>query len=103
AAAGAFVPLWSLQIEEQFYLLIPLLVYALRRETLYRVLQALVGVSLLSRLATYAWAPDNELIQYVLLPTHMDGLALGALIALRFRITPWNVDRRRLSVQTAAW
>ena len=107
AAIGAWpgVPgygsLWSLQIEEQYYLLFPLAVALMKREYLRRLLIAAVILSPLCRVATYLWQPDNVLMQYVLLPCHCEGLALGGLIAIRFRSGPWEISRRKLAVWTA--
>ena len=41
----SFSPLWSLQIEEQYYLLFPWVVYALSRRNLWRVLIACIAVA----------------------------------------------------------
>src|SRR5579871_6022976 len=54
-AGGAFVPLWSLQIEEQFYLLFPLLVRRLSNRNLVRVLLGLFCVSPMLRVLIYWW------------------------------------------------
>lgn len=102
-AEGAYIPLWSLQIEEQFYLLFPLLVHRLRLETLAVILIGLVCLSLLLRICFYQMYPDNKLVEYVLLPCRMDGLALGALLAVRFRLGPWEISRRWLTYMTLLW
>ena len=103
AGGGSLVPLWSLQVEEQFYLLFPLLVHRLRLHTLTRVLFGLCCVSTLLRLFLYWRYPLNELVQYVLLPCRMEGLALGAWVAIRFRQGPWPVNRTRLTVMVVFW
>lgn len=100
---GAYVPLWSLQVEEQFYLLFPLLVHRLRMETLARVLLGLACFSTILRIAIYWWDPANLLAQYVLLPCRMEGLAFGGWIAIRFRMGPWNIPKKRFTVMTATW
>ena len=100
-APGPFAPLWSLQIEEQFYLLFPLVVRRLRPETLVRLLWALVFLSPLLRLALYWAMPGNVALQSGLLPCRMEGLALGALIAIRFRAGPWRIVKWRLTCLTA--
>jgi peptidoglycan/LPS O-acetylase OafA/YrhL len=82
--AGSFVPLWSLQIEEQFYLLYPVVVTLWPRR-LRHVLWAAVAVSLVARYALWWWWPDNAHAPYVLTICRMDSLALGGLLALARR------------------
>ncbi len=101
-AGGAFIPLWSLQVEEQFYLLFPLLIRKLSFQTITRALFGLACFSVLLRLSFYWLLPTNHLIQYVLFPCRMEGLAIGAWIALRFRQGPWPINRRRLVLATCA-
>ncbi|HVX66645.1 MAG TPA: acyltransferase, partial [Bryobacteraceae bacterium] len=107
AAGNCFTPLWSVQVEEQFYLLLPLLIHRLQPRVIARVLIGLACLSPLIRLAIYLGYPTNELVQYVSLPCRMEGFALGALIAVRFRLGPWDIPKRRLSIATvlvtAAW
>jgi peptidoglycan/LPS O-acetylase OafA/YrhL len=103
AAGGAYIPLWSLQVEEQFYLLFPLLVHRVRMETLGRLLLGLACFSTILRIAIYYWNPANLLAPYVLLPCRMEGLALGGWIAIRFRMGPWNIRKNRLMLMTAMW
>ncbi|HET9982620.1 MAG TPA: acyltransferase [Longimicrobiales bacterium] len=76
--------MWSLAVEEQFYLLWPLAVYFLSRRALLRVAFATIAVSLAFRVAWLA-ATGNVMGAYVLLPARADALAVGAALALAAR------------------
>jgi len=74
---------WSLAIEEQFYMLWPLLVSRLTRKALLRLCAAVVLGGLLMRWGLYShglWVAA-----YSLTPARLDGLAIGASIALIVR------------------
>lgn len=87
--------LWSLAIEEQFYLLWPLVVAACGNRRLAGVSIALAFLALALRVGL-ALAPGNHwLAGLVLTPTRADGLALGALVALLAREPGWLARRRR--------
>jgi peptidoglycan/LPS O-acetylase OafA/YrhL len=78
---------WSLAIEEQFYLMWPLLVWCLSRRRLLAVCSAVVAASLVARnmpaaVATQAIAGD---FLYRVTPFRLDGLAAGAVVALLVR------------------
>lgn len=74
---------WSLAVEEQFYILWPLIVFKLKRETLIKVACAGVIVALLLRFLLILKV--SFLPAYMLLPARMDALLVGALIALWLR------------------
>ena len=76
--------LWSLAVEEQFYLLWPFVVLALSRRHLMRVCAGAVTASFLIRCGMRAFHATPEMV-YLLLPTRMDGLAVGAAIAIAAR------------------
>lgn len=86
ARHGQFAPSalgvsWSLAIEEQFYLVWPPVVLLLGRKRLIQLCVFLIGAAFVWRLALVRMNLNPQSI-YVLLPTQMDGLAAGALIAL---------------------
>ncbi len=83
--AYVLAPLWSLAIEEQFYLVFPFLVFRLRRDRLRKALFLAIGGALLFRIVTALVWPVNERIQYLATPSRVDELALGALMALGMR------------------
>ena len=70
---------WSLAIEEQFYLIFPLVVHVVSSRTLPRLLVALLVLCPVGRVIAYALG--DELGYYVLMPLRADILAIGALIA----------------------
>lgn len=89
-------PLWSLAIEEQFYVLFPLLVASLSREGLRKALIGLLLFAPLFRLATLGLFEANEKFQYVFTLSRVDVLALGGLLAIRVR-EPGVANHRSLA------
>jgi peptidoglycan/LPS O-acetylase OafA/YrhL len=75
---------WSLAIEEQFYLVWPLVVSRLGRDALLRVCAGLVVLAPLCRLAL-SLGSSSELAPYVLTPARLDTLAIGAFLAVASR------------------
>ena len=75
------LPMWSLAVEEQFYLLWPLAVFWLNRKQLIYCASAMLVLAPLLRWVCTPLFHDHFAI-YMLLPFRMDTLAAGALIAL---------------------
>jgi peptidoglycan/LPS O-acetylase OafA/YrhL len=76
--------LWSLAVEEQFYLVWPLAALFMSPATLRRTAVACIAAAEICRIAFLfhsTYGPAN----YVLLPTRMDTLAAGALLACVYR------------------
>lgn len=83
-ATSSFVDhFWSLAVEEQFYLVWPFLVFMLSRRAMLRLCVVMVASALLVRTALFA--NDAAMAAYVLTPSRMDALAVGAMISLAAR------------------
>jgi peptidoglycan/LPS O-acetylase OafA/YrhL len=80
----ALSPMWSLAVEEQFYLLWPLLVYFLGRKGMWRFSISLLLIAPLLRFGL-TFITKTHFPIYMLLPTRVDLLAWGAvLVMLRY-------------------
>lgn len=77
---GSLGHTWSLAVEEQFYLLWPLLVYFSSKRTLKIIIGSLLLLTPMVRLVFWA-ATDNVFYQNALLITQVDALAFGSLVA----------------------
>jgi peptidoglycan/LPS O-acetylase OafA/YrhL len=99
--AAILTPLWSLQVEEQFYLSFPFLVWAAKRRTLAGILLcALIG-ALLLRVVLVIAVPKNLMGTYTLMPARMDALAMGGLVAIIMRESPDWLKGRWIGWMTA--
>jgi peptidoglycan/LPS O-acetylase OafA/YrhL len=78
------VPLWSLSVEEQFYVLWPVVVWWCSRRVLVWVCVSIVIGALGLRLLLTAVGVDWLAI-YMMTPTRADALAAGALVAALLR------------------
>lgn len=84
-----FGHLWSLSLEEQFYLLFPVIVYFLSRKQLLYTAIAIIILTPIIRYAGYEWMmsvnPDHKWASvnlYRMAPFQMDSFAIGCLLAL---------------------
>ena len=76
--------LWSLSIEEQFYLLFPLAVYLLPRRRLGVLAVAVIVLSIVAR-ALMARAGESWFMGYFMTVSRLDGLGMGVLLAILAR------------------
>ena len=82
AQTGHFTPnflnvTWSLAIEEQFYLTLPLIIRLTPPRRIPQVTLACAVAAPLLRTALYLWHPYGAVAAYVLMPCRMDALMLG--------------------------
>jgi len=91
---------WTLSIEEQFYLVWPLIVWRCSRRTMLGVAGAVAVGALLLRIAivTATTSPDSA---YALFPCRLDGLAVGAILALGLRGPGGEAALRRWVIPAA--
>ncbi|MGH9775207.1 MAG: acyltransferase family protein [Candidatus Acidiferrales bacterium] len=91
---------WSLAVEEQFYLAVPLLIRFLSARRLVQVLIATLAVGPLLRWITFV-APGHvfDKAYYVLMPCRADALGLGVLAAIIWRSAEgrrWLQEHKKL-------
>jgi peptidoglycan/LPS O-acetylase OafA/YrhL len=81
---------WSLAVEEQFYLTLPVLVRTLNLRRLVTVLCAGILLAPALRIALWALWPARYLSWYMLMPCRADALLLGVLGAMALRDPSWR-------------
>ncbi len=87
--SGIFTHLWSLSLEEQFYIAAPLAVFFMKRKHLIYLCLAIIIISPILRFGGYWWLEsinsDKSWIAinlYRMTPFQLDSFAFGALLAL---------------------
>jgi peptidoglycan/LPS O-acetylase OafA/YrhL len=92
---------WSLAVEEQFYLTLPLVVRLVSRRRLPIVLGAGVAFAPILRFVLHTLWPNDPVAWYVMMPARADALLLGVLGAMFIRdarCCEW-LKRRQASLQ----
>ncbi|HTF35296.1 MAG TPA: acyltransferase [Myxococcota bacterium] len=93
---------WSLAIEEQFYLVWPLLVYVTSRRQLIWICSGILVGALAMRLAIAWYGTPNPIFLYTFTPCRLDELAAGALIAA-LAVDEANIPRLARWSRPALW
>jgi peptidoglycan/LPS O-acetylase OafA/YrhL len=86
---------WSLAIEEQFYLTLPLLVRFFPRRRLASAVVTGICLAPLTRIVIRHIWPHNWVACFVLMPCRADALLLGVLAAILLRDEQWKTKIRR--------
>lgn len=85
-----FSALWTISVQEQFYLFWPLLFIALRASARSAFLVGMIGVALLFRGGMWAAGMGSDVAFFTLPFASFDALAAGSLLAMaQGRLTPW--------------
>ncbi|MDN4986745.1 acyltransferase [Bradyrhizobium sp. WYCCWR 13022] len=82
---GAASVTWSVAIEEQFYIVFPIIVYLIPRKYLIHLLICVGISSILARAACFLLYPQNAFAPYVATCLRLDGLCAGGILAIAYR------------------
>ncbi|HET9623105.1 MAG TPA: acyltransferase family protein [Kofleriaceae bacterium] len=93
-------PVWSLAIEEQFYLTFPLVVRLTDPAKLGRRLVGVAVLALALRIVTTELVPDRERVQYLFTLCRLDTIAIGCLLAVLVRSPRYAAIRARITQLT---
>jgi peptidoglycan/LPS O-acetylase OafA/YrhL len=93
--AGALGITWSLAIEEQFYLTLPLLVRFLSGRKLLVCVLTGIFLAPVARMTLLHYWPHNWVAAFALMPCRADALLLGVLAAILLRDERWTERLRQ--------
>jgi peptidoglycan/LPS O-acetylase OafA/YrhL len=93
ARSSEYGALWSLAVEEQFYLFVPWFIRKRSNKAVLIFLLAICALCILARAITGYLRPNAD--AYFKIWDNADYLAYGALAALLLRLNVWNADNIR--------
>ena len=88
---------WSLSVEEQFYLTLPLMIRFLSRHRVLILTLEMIVLAPMLRIALYSLSPTHPHAWYLLMPCRADSLFFGVLGAILLRDPAWRakIERNR--------
>jgi peptidoglycan/LPS O-acetylase OafA/YrhL len=93
---GLWAVTWSLAVEEQFYLTLPLIIRKVNLQTHVWLISAAIATSPVLRSLIFIFAPHHLLAAFVLMPCRADALLLGVLGAVLVRDLEWKEKLERI-------
>jgi peptidoglycan/LPS O-acetylase OafA/YrhL len=95
---------WSLAVEEQYYMIWPMIVWLVRKESrIMKLCFAMIACGILLRILAIGLLPLNSALDltYLELPTHWDGLLIGSWLALAVR--RWPIEQLSRNTRWLVW
>jgi peptidoglycan/LPS O-acetylase OafA/YrhL len=92
---GLWAVTWSLAVEEQFYLTLPLIIREINLQARVWLIVAAIAVAPLLRSLIFVFAPHHPLAPFTLIPCRADALLCGVLGAVLIRDPEWKEKLER--------
>jgi peptidoglycan/LPS O-acetylase OafA/YrhL len=92
---GLWAVTWSLAVEEQFYLTLPLIIRKINLQARIWLIVAAIAAAPLLRSLMFVFAPHHPLAPFTLMPCRADALLCGVLGAVLIRDPQWEKKLER--------